>query len=129
LVVLSVLGVTSALAVREVATAKQTLAMRQNRIQAEWLARSGAEFAVGKLLGDENYSGESVELISGGPMKISVEKDAAKSGTYRIRCEATYPTDDYRSVHAVVSRIATRKTESGKVTIALTAAPDAPPGP
>jgi hypothetical protein len=119
LVVLSVLGATSALAAKEFATAHRLLAMRQNRIQAEWLARSGAEIAVARLLAEDGYTGGSVEPLPSGPVVITVEKDAAKPGTYHIRCEATFPTDDYRAVHYVLTRTATRRTDGGKVTVDL----------
>lgn len=127
--VLSVLGVTSALAVRTYATARRTLALRNNRAQAEWLARSGAEFAVAGLLADDEYAGETIEPIAKGPVKITVAKDPAKADTYRVRCEATFPANDYRAVRFVLTRTATRKTAGGKVTVALAAAPDAPPVP
>lgn len=118
-VVLAVLGVTSAVAVREFVTARQMLAMRQNRLQAEWLARSGAEIAVARLLADDKYAGETIELIPTGPVRVTVEKDAAKPNTYRIGCAATYPTGDYRAVHFALTRTATRKADGGKVTVKL----------
>jgi type II secretory pathway component PulK len=129
IVVLSVLGVTSALAARTFATARRTLALRNNRAQAEWLARSGAEFAVAGLLADEKYAGETVEPIAKGPVKITVAQDPAKADTYRIRCEATFPTDDYRAVRFALTRTATRKTDGNKVTVSFAAGPDAPPAP
>src|SRR5205823_6183126 len=97
LVVLSVLGVTSAVAVREFGLARRQLAMRDQRLQAEWLARSGAELAAARLLEDESYTGETVEPIPNGPVRIAVETDAAKPGSYRILCEVHYPADDYRA--------------------------------
>jgi len=127
LVVLSVLGVTSAVATREFALARRSLAMRLNRIQAEWLARSGVELAVARLLADDSYTGESVEPIPGGGLKITVEKDT--SGSYRIRSDATFPTGDYRTVTFTVTRTAKRRTDGGKVPVDLVAGPDAPPGP
>jgi type II secretory pathway pseudopilin PulG len=129
LVVLSVLGVTSAVAVREFATARRTIAMQQNRIQAEWLARSGAELAVAHLLADDKYSGETIEPIANSAVRIAVEKDAAKPNVYRIKCDVTFPTDDYRAVHPAVIRTATRRTDGGKVTVDLAARSDAPPAP
>ena len=119
LVVLSVLGTMSILVTKEFATARRVLDMRQNRIQAEWLARSGAEFAVARLLADEGYTGGSVEPLPAGPVNIKVEKDVAKPGVYRIQCEATFPTGDYRAVHFALTRTATRRAEGGKVTVKL----------
>lgn len=129
LLVLSVLGVTSAVAVREFATARRTVAMQKNRRQAEWLARSGAELAVARLLSDDKYPGETIEPIANGAVRIAVEKDAAKPDVYSIRCEVTFPTADYRAVHSTHTRTATRRTDGGKVTIDLHAGSDAPPAP
>lgn len=129
LVVLSVLGTMSVLATKEFGTARRLLAMRQHRIQAEWLARAGAEIAVARLLDDTGYTGGSVEPLPFGPVEITVEKDAAKPGIYRIRCEATYPTGDYRVVHFALSRTATRRVDGSKVTVALNVGSDAPPAP
>ena len=93
LVVLSVLGTMSVLATREFAIARRTLAIRQNRIQAEWLARSGADLAVARLLADEDYTGGTVEPIATGPVEIKVERDwTGKTGDYHIRCDATIPS-------------------------------------
>jgi hypothetical protein len=103
--------------------------MHRNRTQAEWLARSGAELAVARLLADEKYTGETVAPIAAGPVTIAVIKDPAKPDTYSIRCEATFPADDYRAVHFALTRSATRRTDAGKVTVTLAAAPGEPPAP
>jgi type II secretory pathway pseudopilin PulG len=129
LVVLSVLGITSAVAVREFATARRTIAIHQNRIQAEWLARAGAELAVARLLADDNYIGETIEPIPNAPVRITIERDKAKSDTYRIKCDATFPTGDYRAVNTQLNRTATRRIDGGKVTIELSAGSDEPPAP
>jgi type II secretory pathway pseudopilin PulG len=127
LVVLSVLGVTSAVAVREFATARQTLVMRQNRIQAEWLARAGAEMAVARLFANGDYAGETVEPIASAAVHITVEKDATKPSVYRIGSEVTFPVGDYRAVHFTLHRTATRRAEGGKVTVELKDANQNPP--
>jgi hypothetical protein len=129
LVVLSVLATMSVLAAKEFAVARRILAMRQNRIQAEWLARSGAELAVARLLADDGYTGGTVEPLPDGPVNITVERDAAKPGVYHIRCEATFPTGDYRVVHTTLARTATRRAYGGKVTVELAVGSDAPPAP
>ncbi len=121
LIVLSVLGVTSAMAVRQVAMARHALDQRQNRLQAVWLARGGAELAAARLLAADGYAGETVEPIPGGHVRITVEKDPAKADAYRVRCEARFPADDPRAVAVAIMRTATRRAEGGRVLVELAA--------
>lgn len=129
LVVLSVLTVTSGVAVREFLMVRGQTAHRRHRIQAEWLARSGVELAAARLLADDGFAGEAVEPIANGPVRIVVSKDAGKPGSYQIRCDATYPADDPRPIRVTLTRTATRRTDGKKVTVDLAAGSDAPPGP
>jgi hypothetical protein len=114
--ILAVLGVTSGVAVHEFGAARRTLTIRHDRIQTEWLARSGIELATARLLNDADYKGETVEPIKNGPVVIKVTKDGE---TYLIRCEAKYPADDVRAVMVTTDRKATRTTKDGRVTVAI----------
>src|SRR5215212_5186987 len=88
LVVLAVLAVTTATAAWQFGAARRGLAWRHDRLQAEWLARSGCELAAARLLaGPADYTGETVEPIPDAKVVIVVEKDA-KPDTFRVRCEA-----------------------------------------
>src|SRR5205823_10754718 len=99
LVVLSVLGVMGASVAWHFVAVRRTLAGRQHRIQALWLARSGAELAAARLLADpDGYTGEAVEPIPDGQVRITVAKDPARPNGYRIRCEAHYPAGDARPI-------------------------------
>lgn len=119
LIVLSVLGVTSAMAAKQVAMTRRALDLRQNRLQAVWLARGGAELAAARLLAGGDYAGESVEPIPEGQVRITVEKDRDKPDAYRVRCEARYPAGDRREVSVALTRTATRRTDGGKVSVEL----------
>jgi hypothetical protein len=122
--ILAVLGVTSGVAVHEFGAARRTLKMRHDRIQAEWLTRSGIELATARLLDDADYKGETVEPIKNGPVAIKVTKDGK---SFLIHCEAKYPADEVRAVTFTTNRKATRKSEGGKVTIVLNAVSNGPP--
>ena len=89
LVVLSVLTAVTAVAVREFASTRRVLGARENRAQAAWLARSGCELAVARLLAADSYTGEVVSPLPESEVRITVTKDAAD--TYRVECEAKYP--------------------------------------
>jgi hypothetical protein len=126
LAILAVLGVTSGVAVREFSAARRTLSMRENRIQAEWLARGGVELAVGRLLANPDYTGEAAEPLKNAAVQIGVTKDG---DSFVIRSVARFPADDPRAVTWTVSRKAARKTDGKKVSVVLTAGSGAPPAP
>jgi hypothetical protein len=122
LVVLAVLGVTSATAAWQIGAARRALEWRHHRLQAQWLARAGCELAAARLLADPaGYAGESVEPITDGQVHIVVEKDPAKPDTYRVRCEATYPVGDRAAASRAVTRSMTRRTDGGTTRIEVTA--------
>jgi hypothetical protein len=123
LVVFAVLGVTSATAAWQFGAARRELARRSNRLQTVWLARAGCELAAARLLADPaGYTGETVAPIPDAEVKITVEKDAAKPDTYRVRCEASYPVGERGTVSRVVTRTATRRTDGGKTRLEMTSA-------
>jgi hypothetical protein len=122
LVVLSVLAVTSAAAAWQFAAVRRTLEGRQHRLQAIWLARSGAELAAARLLADpDGYTGETVEPIPESRVQITVQKDPARPETYRVRCEARYPVDGPGTVEHAVTRTVTRRTEGAKTRVEMLA--------
>ena len=62
---------------------------RQNRVQAEWLARSAIELAAAKILADpKEYRGENVELIPNSKVIILVEVDPEIGSTDKARNDA-----------------------------------------
>jgi hypothetical protein len=110
LVILTVLAATSASAAWQFSTGRRTLERRQNRVQALWLARSGGEIATARLLaGPDGYSGETIAPIAESRVRITVEKDAGRANTYKVRCETRYPEDGPGSVNVALSWTATRQ--------------------
>jgi len=101
---LAVMAVVSALTI---AAASRMLAARRhadahrNRVQAQWLARSGYELAVDRLLAAEGYTGEKAMPIPGGEVTVVVRPDPDAKGVYRVAVEARYPAGE----RAVLSKL------------------------
>jgi len=115
LVVLAVVSVFSAASLARFVACRRQLDIAQNRVQAEWLARSGYELAVGRLLADpDGYTGETTTLIPGGQVKIIVKKDPDKNGVYRVDSEARYTT--YPGVVVFTVRRTLKRDDAGKIT-------------
>jgi type II secretory pathway component PulK len=126
LVVLAVLGVTLATAASQFTAARRGLDQRSNRLQTVWLARAGCELAAARLLADATgYAGETVAPIADAEVKITVEKNATKADTYRVRCEASYPVGQRGTVLRVVTRTVTRRTDAGTTRVELASTDDA----
>jgi hypothetical protein len=120
LVVLSVLGVTSATAAWHFVAARRVLDGRLNKVQALWLARSGAELAAARLLAHpDDYTGEVVEPIPESHVRIAVEKAPGRPDAYVIRCEARYPTTGPTSVGLALAWTATRRSDPAAVRLEL----------
>ena len=110
LIILTVVAATSAAAAWQFSTGRRTLERRQNRVQAIWLARSGGEVAAARLLAEpEAYTGETLSPIAESRVRITVEKDAARPNTYKIRCEARNPEEGPGAVGVALSWTATRQ--------------------
>ncbi|OWK47004.1 hypothetical protein [Fimbriiglobus ruber] len=110
LVVLSVVSVFSAVAVTRFVAVRRQLDAHRNRLQADWLARAGYELAVARVLSNpEGYAGESVALIPGSEVKITVRKEPGTDGGYRVDSEARYPAGGretvVRTIHRAVKRV------------------------
>ena len=72
-------------AVLKVSVAQRELARSQERrLQAEWLAESGAERAVARLARDRDYAGEtwSLERPRPGPERAGADGHIARRGRY-----------------------------------------------
>jgi type II secretory pathway component PulK len=120
LLVLTLLGVTTAAATWQIAAARRALEGRQNRLQTLWLARSGVELAVARLLADPNgYAGEVVAPVPESEVRITVQKDPARTDTYQIRSEARYPASGPGSIGQLLTRTATRRTDGQRVRVEL----------
>jgi type II secretory pathway component PulK len=93
-------------AVLKIGLAQRELARAQERrLQAEWLAESGAQRALARLAVDSTYTGETWTVStddlgqseksaeSAGNVAIAVDSVAADSGRRRVRITADYPRD------------------------------------
>lgn len=109
LLVLAAVSALSAATIGQVAIARRQVDAYQNQIQAEWLARSGYELAVARILADPGYVGETVTPIKGAEVKIVVRKQAGENGPYVVESEARYSAGErhtvVRSVRQAVKRI------------------------
>jgi hypothetical protein len=118
--VLIALGVLSVLLV---AVTWQNLANRKlvqrrhHQLQSAWLARSGVETAVARLLKDPAYRGEDAKLMESSKVKISVLVDKANKNVFQITCEARFPDNDAEAVVRSVTRRYRRTEDGGKVRI------------
>jgi hypothetical protein len=90
--VLTFVSAVSAAILSEFGSARRQTDVHRNRLQAEWLLRSGYELAVAGLMdAPKDYAGETAGVISGGEVKIVVKKDATKNDVYAVEIEARYP--------------------------------------
>jgi hypothetical protein len=78
----------------------------QRRMQAEWLAESGAERAAARLSVDPEYRGETWEIpagsLGGDPGRVTIAVEAVKDrpGRRSVRVEADYPPGrEHRARH------------------------------
>ena len=116
--VLIALGVLSVLLV---AVTWQNLANRKlvqrrhHQLQSAWLARSGVETAVARLLKDPAYKGEDTSPMESSKVKISVLVDKANKNVFQITCEARFPDNDAEAVVRSVTRRYRRTVNGGKV--------------
>lgn len=91
---------------------------RLNRLQSAWLARAGIDLAAARLLEQpEKYRGETLELLPGSKLRITVE--AEKGEPFRVRSEARYPADGKESVARTLAYRIKRLTDQGRVRVEL----------
>jgi hypothetical protein len=116
LVVLALLSALTGMLIGQVRASRRQLDRRQNRYQAEWLARAGIELAAAHLLRKPaGYSGESVELIPGSKVRIEVTEGKGAANVFRVSCEAHYPTEGLDAAEYSLARRFRRVTEKEQV--------------
>jgi hypothetical protein len=112
LIILTVIAATSATAAWQFSAGRRTLERRLNRVQALWLARAGGEIAAARLLAEPDaYTGETAAPIAESRVRITVEKDAARANTYKVRCQVKYPEEGPGAVSVAESWMATRRAD------------------
>jgi len=110
LVVLAVISTISVAAVGRFVAARRQVDAHRTRVQADYLALAGYEMAADKLLTDPKYAGETLAPITGGEVKIAVQKDPGESAIYRIESEARFSGNGritvVRTVKRAIKRVA-----------------------
>ncbi len=117
LLVLAAVSALSAAAIGQVVIARRQIDAYQNQIQAEWLARSGYELAVARILADPGYTGETITPIKGGAVKIVVRKEAGANAPYVVESEARYSAGERHSVVRTVRRTVKRIASADGVSV------------
>lgn len=86
------------------------------RDQADWLARSGQELAIDRLLAKKaDYKGETVSPITGSEVKIKVSSPQGKADVYLIECDVRYKVVQHGIAVAATARRSVKIDASGKV--------------
>jgi hypothetical protein len=88
---------------------------RHHQLQSAWLARSGVETAVAKLLNDPAYKGETIKPVESSKVKIAVVPEKGKANLFRITSEARFPDHQSEVVVRSVTREFRRIVDGGKV--------------
>jgi type II secretory pathway component PulK len=91
---------------------------RQDQLQALWLARSGLEMAIDKLIANpHSYTGEVLTPIPDSQLRIEVKSFKDSKETYQITCIGRCVLEDARSVTRSLTRQVKRVTANGQVRI------------
>jgi hypothetical protein len=110
LVLMAVLAVILSTTAVQIVTQRRLAHQRQRQLQAEWLARTGTELAVARLLEKPAaFTDEQTDWVPESTLRIEVEK--ADSEIYRIRVEATVGKKNEAPV-ARTAATAYRRTEA-----------------
>jgi hypothetical protein len=117
LVVLAVLTTLAAALTFQLLAARRAVDRRERQLQAEWLARSGAELTAARLLEKSAYEGETAEVLAGSKVRIQVQAEKGEPNVYRITCEARQLADGPEAVTRTVTRRFRRTVEGERVRV------------
>lgn len=118
LVVLSVLTVMLAVASQGMLFNRQSLHRRHDQLQASWLARSGVELAAARLLEDSKaFTEETTELLPGSRLRIEVQEDQKKPGTWVVNAKASLPPEGRSQSVCTITRRFERIVDKDKVNL------------
>ncbi len=114
LVVLAVLTIVSSVVTLQMVSQRRFLQQREQRLQADNLARAGIEFAAARLLGsDAGFKEERTDWIPEGAVRIRATR--AKDNVYSVIVEASVGPDEERSVRKTLTREFRRIEKGGSV--------------
>jgi hypothetical protein len=104
---------------------RRVLEQRHKQLQAEWLAQAGVELAAARLLNDPTgYRGETVTLLPGGEVRITVQ---FVDEVFCVTSEARYRTDEPPIVMRSITRRFRRRSDPKGVYLELDTAPGPTP--
>jgi type II secretory pathway pseudopilin PulG len=99
LIVLLVIGLVCAGLLKVALTRRAEVGMEERRLQAGWLAESGMDRAVARLMESNDYSGETWEIPAGdlggrgaATVAIQVEPVPDRPDRKKVRVQADYPS-------------------------------------
>ncbi len=91
LVVLTLVSGFTVVAATRAAQTRKKVDREQALAQAVWLARSGVELAIDRLLTNlDGYTGETVSPVRGGEIQIVVRKHLKKADVYEIESKGRF---------------------------------------
>jgi hypothetical protein len=112
LIVLAIVTALIATTSWQYVAARRMLRNRENRLQADWLARAGVELASARLQTDpKDYRRQTIELLPNGRIEIEVTTTGEVPDTFEVSSVASYPADGgprqvVRTVRRTFTRIA-----------------------
>jgi hypothetical protein len=121
-VILALLAAVMGMVLFQVRTGIRQLDQRQNRLQAEWLARAGLDLAAARLLDQPTgYSGESLELMPHAQVHVEVKGRPGAPDVFEVTSIAHYPIEDRATVVRTETRHFRRTIDKGRVRLEVVA--------
>ncbi len=115
LMVIAVVSVFLALLARQHLQNRQSVARRQNQVQAAWLARSGLEIAAARLLESPEGYTETATLLPDSEVRIEVKK--VKPDVFEVTTEAVVAKEDRNRTRGTATRRFQRVVVGGRATL------------
>lgn len=123
LIILTFLSMLLALTTTQLMASRYTLDRRQNQLQALWLARSGQELAIARLLDKPaDYKGESVEILPDSEVRIEVKARSDAKDVFVVTSEARYPLEGRDKVLLSLTRRYRRVVEKNRARLEVLSA-------
>jgi hypothetical protein len=98
-ITLALLGAIMAAIAFQMNAGHRILEQRGNELQADWLARSGIEIAISRIMAESSrYSGETIAIVPRSQVRIGVVPEPGSPNDFRVKCEARYPDDTPQTV-------------------------------
>ncbi len=106
LVTLAILTTLMAVTMRQMTARRKLLALQQAKLQADWLARSGIEYAIARLLAETKpFTTELDTLIAHYHLSVSVQPVSGQPATFRIVSTASFQPEGLTAIRRVERRL------------------------